>query len=172
MLLYISVLLLQYSMSIFSITLTTLPHIPPHTHTHTHTHTPTHPHPYAHPHTHTPTPTPMHTHTHTHTHTHQTTRFCCYGWPRLHFNYQHANHSESRHANHSDHSWFEWWSHILFENNKIFQGILTIINGERVSLNLGTADAAIIEDEGMCIHVHTMYVKDNYNYVQTIIMLV
>ena len=49
----------------------------------------------------------------------------------------------------------------IFETNKIFQGILTIISGERVSLNLGTADATIIEDEGMCIHVHIMYVKDN-----------
>ena len=42
----------------------------------------------------------------------------------------------------------------IFETNKIFQGILTIISGERVSLNLGTADATIIEDEGMytCTH--------------------
>ena len=37
----------------------------------------------------------------------------------------------------------------IFENNEMFQGILTIISGERVSLSPGTADATIIEDEGM-----------------------
>ncbi|XP_064387556.1 uncharacterized protein LOC135335860 isoform X4 [Halichondria panicea] len=35
----------------------------------------------------------------------------------------------------------------IFENDKLFQGILTIISGERVSLGLDTANATIIEDE-------------------------
>ena len=33
----------------------------------------------------------------------------------------------------------------MFENNEMFQGTLTIISGERVSLSPGTADATIIE---------------------------
>ena len=40
----------------------------------------------------------------------------------------------------------------LFENNEMFQGILTIISGERVSLSPGTANATIIEDEGMYMY--------------------
>ncbi len=37
----------------------------------------------------------------------------------------------------------------IFENNEMFRGILTIISGEGVSLSPGTADATIIDDEGM-----------------------
>ncbi len=37
----------------------------------------------------------------------------------------------------------------LFENNEMFQGILSIISGESVSLSPGTAEATIIEGEGM-----------------------
>ncbi len=37
----------------------------------------------------------------------------------------------------------------IFENNEMFQGILSIISGESVSLSPGTAEATIIEDEGM-----------------------
>ncbi len=40
----------------------------------------------------------------------------------------------------------------IFENDKLFQGILTIISGERVSLGLDTANATIIEDEGMYMY--------------------
>ncbi len=36
-----------------------------------------------------------------------------------------------------------------FENNEMFQGILTIITMDRVSLDLDTANATIIEEEGM-----------------------
>ncbi|XP_064387533.1 uncharacterized protein LOC135335856 isoform X2 [Halichondria panicea] len=38
----------------------------------------------------------------------------------------------------------------IFENNEMFQGTLTIISGERVSLSPGTANATIIEDEVVC----------------------
>ncbi|XP_064387566.1 uncharacterized protein LOC135335869 isoform X2 [Halichondria panicea] len=38
----------------------------------------------------------------------------------------------------------------IFENNEMFQGILTIISEERVSLDPGTASATIIEDEVVC----------------------
>ncbi len=38
---------------------------------------------------------------------------------------------------------------LMFENNEMFQAILTIVSGERVSLSPGTADATIIEDDGM-----------------------
>ena len=41
----------------------------------------------------------------------------------------------------------------LFENNETFQGILTIISGKRVSLSPGTADATIINDEGLYMYV-------------------
>ena len=44
----------------------------------------------------------------------------------------------------------------IFENDEMFQGTLTIISGERVSLSPGTADATIIEDEGMYMYIHTM----------------
>ena len=44
----------------------------------------------------------------------------------------------------------------IFENNEMFQGTLTIISGERVSLSPGTANATIIEDEGMYMYIHTM----------------
>ena len=40
----------------------------------------------------------------------------------------------------------------IFENNEMFQGILTIISGERVSLSPGTANATIIEDDGMYMY--------------------
>ena len=40
----------------------------------------------------------------------------------------------------------------IFENNEMFQGTLTIISGERVSLSPGTANATIIEDEGMYMY--------------------
>ena len=45
----------------------------------------------------------------------------------------------------------------IFENNEVFQGILTIISGERVSLSPGTANATIIEDEGMYMYIHMHY---------------
>ncbi len=44
----------------------------------------------------------------------------------------------------------------IFENNEMFQGTLTIISGERVSLSPGTADATIIEDNGMYMYIHTL----------------
>ena len=37
----------------------------------------------------------------------------------------------------------------IFENNEMFQGILSIISGESVSLSPGVAEATIIENEGM-----------------------
>ena len=40
----------------------------------------------------------------------------------------------------------------LFENNEMFQGILNLITTERVSLSPGTAEATIIEDEGMYMY--------------------
>ncbi len=46
----------------------------------------------------------------------------------------------------------------IFENNELFQGTLTIISGERVSLSPGTANATIIEDESMYItHYAILY---------------
>ncbi len=45
----------------------------------------------------------------------------------------------------------------IFENNEMFQGTLTIISGERVSLSPGTADATIIEDEGMYITHYAVF---------------
>ena len=54
----------------------------------------------------------------------------------------------------------------IFENNEMFQGILTIISGERVSLSLGTANATIIEDEGMYMYTHTML------YFQLLIIII
>ena len=44
----------------------------------------------------------------------------------------------------------------IFENNEMFQGTLTIVSGERVSLGPGTANATIIEDDGMYMYTHTM----------------
>ena len=46
---------------------------------------------------------------------------------------------------------------LIFENNEMFQGTLTIISGERVSLSPGTANATIIEDEGMYISCIVSY---------------
>ncbi len=40
----------------------------------------------------------------------------------------------------------------IFENNEMFQGILTIISGERVSLSPSTANATIIEDDGVYMY--------------------
>ena len=40
----------------------------------------------------------------------------------------------------------------IFENNELFQGTLTIISRERVSLGPGTANATIIEDESMYMY--------------------
>ncbi len=47
----------------------------------------------------------------------------------------------------------------IFENNEVFQGKLTIIRGERVSLSPGTVDATIINDDGMytCIILLVAY---------------
>ncbi len=39
-----------------------------------------------------------------------------------------------------------------FENNERFRGILTIITTDRVSLDLDTANATIIEEEGMYMY--------------------
>ncbi len=44
----------------------------------------------------------------------------------------------------------------IFENNEMFQGILSIVSGESVSLSPGTAEATIIEDDGMYMHVPCM----------------
>ncbi len=45
----------------------------------------------------------------------------------------------------------------LFENNEMFQGILSLFTTERVSLSPGTAEATIIEDDGMYMqHVPCM----------------
>ena len=41
----------------------------------------------------------------------------------------------------------------------MFQGTLTIISGERVSLSPGTADATIIKNDGMYMYTATY---DNY----------
>ncbi len=41
----------------------------------------------------------------------------------------------------------------IFENNEMFQGTLTIVSGERVSLSPGTANATIINDEGLYMYV-------------------
>ena len=54
----------------------------------------------------------------------------------------------------------------IFENNEMFQGILTIISEERVSLDPGTASATIIEDEGMYMYIHTML------YFQLLIIII
>ncbi len=55
----------------------------------------------------------------------------------------------------------------IFENNEMFQGTLTIISGERVSLDLSTADATIIEDEGMYItHYAVFLATHNYYTVE------
>ncbi len=40
----------------------------------------------------------------------------------------------------------------LFENNEMFQGILNLLTTERVSLSPGTAEATIIEDDGMYMY--------------------
>ena len=52
----------------------------------------------------------------------------------------------------------------IFENNEMFQGTLTIISGERVSLSPGTADATIIEDEGM--YMYTLRCIFSYSTVE------
>ncbi len=54
----------------------------------------------------------------------------------------------------------------IFENNEMFQGTLTIVSGERVSLSPGTANATIIEDEGMYMYIHTML------YFQLLIIII
>ncbi len=52
----------------------------------------------------------------------------------------------------------------IFENNEMFQGILTIISGERVSLSPGTADATIINDEGM--YMYTLRCIFSYSTIE------
>ena len=52
----------------------------------------------------------------------------------------------------------------IFENNEMFQGILTIISGERVSLSPGTANATIIEDEGMYMYTLCCIFSYTHNY--------
>ncbi len=54
----------------------------------------------------------------------------------------------------------------IFENNEMFQGTLTIVSGKRVSLSPGTANATIIEDEGMYMYIHTML------YFQLLIIII
>ena len=50
----------------------------------------------------------------------------------------------------------------LYENNEMFQGILSLITTDRVSLSPGTADATIIDGGGLYNHVYTIHY---YNYL-------
>ena len=53
----------------------------------------------------------------------------------------------------------------LYENNEMFQGILSLITTDRVSLSPGTANTTIIDGGGLYNHVHTI---QYYNYpIQT-----
>ena len=52
----------------------------------------------------------------------------------------------------------------IFENNEMFQGTLTIVSGERVSLSPGTANATIIEDDGMYMYTHYAVFLATHNY--------
>ena len=53
----------------------------------------------------------------------------------------------------------------IFENNEMFQGTLTIVSGERVSLSPGIANATIIEDEGMYMYItHYAVFSETHNY--------
>ena len=124
-----------------------------HTHTHTHTHAQTH----------------THTHKHTHTHTHTTQIFILVIRYIAFITHKHTP------IDFAAMTGLDYTSIInmsiilsagmqtiqisvdlnpdqLFENNERFQGILSLITTDSVSLSPGTADATIIDGEGLYMY--------------------